>query len=151
MAAVLAAASYSRGGFSLFLAGSARRVMVPGGITFHLEPGTIQGYIQNHWWQLDYAPNVDPEMVDMLIPQPKAAGNYKNMCISVDQHNRHCQDTLKPEKIETKDWRKRVNMKTFSICVVDNWLAWIQAICSMWTHSDFHIHIFEYLIDNTFD
>ena len=41
MAAVLAAASYSRGGFSLCLAGSARRVMFPCGITFHMEPGTI--------------------------------------------------------------------------------------------------------------
>ena len=41
MAAVLAAASYSKAGFSLYLAGSARRVMVPGGSTFHLEPGTI--------------------------------------------------------------------------------------------------------------
>ena len=44
MAAVLAAARYSRGGFSLCLAGSARRVMVPGGSTFHLEPGTIHPY-----------------------------------------------------------------------------------------------------------
>ena len=41
MAAVLAAASYSRGGFSPYLAVSARRFMVPGGSTFHLEPGTI--------------------------------------------------------------------------------------------------------------
>ena len=41
MAAVLADASYYRGGFSPCLAGSARRVMVPGGSTFHLEPGTI--------------------------------------------------------------------------------------------------------------
>ena len=41
MAAVLAAASYSRGGFSLCLAGSVRRVMVTGGSTFHLKPRTI--------------------------------------------------------------------------------------------------------------
>ena len=41
MATLLAAASYSRGGFSLCLAGSARRVMVTGGSKFHLEPGTI--------------------------------------------------------------------------------------------------------------
>ena len=44
MAAVLAAASYSRGGLSLCLASSARRVMVPGGSTFHLEPGAIETY-----------------------------------------------------------------------------------------------------------
>ena len=41
MNAVLAFNSYSRGGFSLCLDSSARRVMVPGGSMFHLEPGTI--------------------------------------------------------------------------------------------------------------
>ena len=41
MAAVLAAASYSRIGFSPCLAVSARRVRVPCGSAFHLEPGTI--------------------------------------------------------------------------------------------------------------
>ena len=41
MAAVLAAARYYRGGLSLCLAGGARRVMVSGGSTFHLELGTI--------------------------------------------------------------------------------------------------------------
>ena len=41
MDAVLAAASYSRGGFRLCNAGGARRVMVPCGSRFLLEPGTI--------------------------------------------------------------------------------------------------------------
>ena len=41
MAAVLAAASYSRIGFSLCLSVRTRRVRVPGGNAFHLEPGTI--------------------------------------------------------------------------------------------------------------
>ena len=41
MAAVLAAASYSRIGFSLYLAVRARSVRVTGGSKFHLEPGTI--------------------------------------------------------------------------------------------------------------
>ena len=41
MAAVLAAASYSSIGFSLYFAVHERRVMVPGGSKFHLEPGTI--------------------------------------------------------------------------------------------------------------
>ena len=49
MAAVLAAASYSRIGFSLYFAVRARRVRVPGGSKFHLEPvkytlsGTLMG------------------------------------------------------------------------------------------------------------
>ena len=41
MAAVLAAARYSRIGFSLCLAVRVRRVRVPGGSAFHLELGTI--------------------------------------------------------------------------------------------------------------
>ena len=41
MAAVLAAASYSRICFSPCLAVHTRRVRVPGGSAFHLEPGTI--------------------------------------------------------------------------------------------------------------
>ena len=41
MAAVLAAASFSRIGFSVYFAVHARRVRVPGGSKFHLEPGTI--------------------------------------------------------------------------------------------------------------
>ena len=41
MAAVLEDASYYKGGFSPCFAVSTRHVRVPGGITFHLEPGTI--------------------------------------------------------------------------------------------------------------
>ena len=41
MAVVVVAASYSRGGFSHCLAISVRHVIVPGGGTFHLGPGTI--------------------------------------------------------------------------------------------------------------
>ena len=41
MAAMLAATSYSRGGFSLCIDGSVRPVMVTGGSMFHLEPGTV--------------------------------------------------------------------------------------------------------------
>ena len=42
MAAVLADSIYSRGEFSPCLAVSVKRVRVPGGSTFHLEPGTIK-------------------------------------------------------------------------------------------------------------
>ena len=41
MDAMLAAASYSRMGFSIYFTVRARRVRVPGGSKFHLEPGTI--------------------------------------------------------------------------------------------------------------
>ena len=49
MAAVLAVASYSRIGFSLYLAVSARCVRVPGGSTFHLEAGTIVVLTYKEW------------------------------------------------------------------------------------------------------
>ena len=42
IAAVLAAASFSRIGFSLHFAVHAWRVRVPGGSKLHLEPGTIK-------------------------------------------------------------------------------------------------------------
>ena len=48
MAAVLAAASYSRIGFSIYFAVRTRRVRVPGGSKFHLEPGTIVSYWIRH-------------------------------------------------------------------------------------------------------
>ena len=42
MAAVLAAASYSRIGFILYFAVRAWCVRVPGGSKFHLEPGKVK-------------------------------------------------------------------------------------------------------------
>ena len=48
MAAVLAAASYSMMGFSIYFVVRARRVRVPGGSKFHLEPGTIVLHIGNY-------------------------------------------------------------------------------------------------------
>ena len=45
MAAVLVEASYYMIGFILYLAVRARCVRVPGGIKFHLEPGTILTYL----------------------------------------------------------------------------------------------------------
>ena len=44
MDAVLMAASCSRIGFSIYFAIYARRVRVPGGSKFNLEPGTIHRY-----------------------------------------------------------------------------------------------------------
>ena len=58
MAAVLAAARYSRIGFSLYLSVRARHVRVPGGSVFHLEPVTINpfcnltGTLLEPYWNL---------------------------------------------------------------------------------------------------
>ena len=46
MAAVLASTSYSRIGFSLFLAVRAQSLMVTGVSAFHLEPVTILAFIR---------------------------------------------------------------------------------------------------------
>ena len=54
MDAVLAAASYSRIGFSLYFAVRARRVRVPGGSKFHLEPGTIKIYLLTIWTEREF-------------------------------------------------------------------------------------------------
>ena len=42
MTTVLAAARYLKIGFSIYFAVTAQHVTVPGGINFHLEPGTIR-------------------------------------------------------------------------------------------------------------
>ena len=62
MAAVLAAASYSRIGFSTCLAVRARRVRVPGGSAFHLEPVTIDDF--NSIWQILLAFGLEDDGVD---------------------------------------------------------------------------------------
>ena len=59
MAAVLAAAIYSRMGFSIYFAVRVRRVRVPGGSKFHLEPGTID-------WIEDSFMTRDPEFFNKI-------------------------------------------------------------------------------------
>ena len=65
MAAVLAAASYSRGGFILCLAGNARCVMVPGGNTFtwNLEQYTLAG---TYWYRMSLMISVFTENCILL-------------------------------------------------------------------------------------
>ena len=67
MAAVLADAIYSRGGFSPCLAGSARCVMVPGGSMFHLEPGTIHVKFENYLVILFSAHPFDSRPFSLLV------------------------------------------------------------------------------------
>ena len=87
------------------------------------------------------------------MEQPKASEIYYNNCASIDQHNRHRQDTLKLEtKVETNSWDKRVNTTLFGMCVVDTWLAWSQVNSNnVSTQSDFYRDLAEELIDNNFD
>ena len=69
--------------------------------------------------------NEDPIRQELTVPQPKCSEIYYDVCASIDQHNRHRQDTLRIErKIETKSWDKRVTTSLFGIYVVDTWLMY---------------------------
>jgi hypothetical protein len=112
-----------------------------------LEEG--EEYIRNRWQQVDTAQNADAEMVELTVPQPKAAEECYSTCGSVDQHNWHRMDTLNIEKkIETKEWSRRVNMSILGMCMVDTWLALSQATASQCLQTDFYIALSEELIDN---
>jgi hypothetical protein len=61
-------------------------------------------------------------MVELTIPQPKAAETYYTACSKIDQHNYHHQDTLMLErKMVTTDWSRCVNLSLMAICIVDAW------------------------------
>ena len=71
---------------------------------------------------------------------------------TADQHNRHHQDNLKPEKkLETKKWDMRVNLTIFSMIVVDTWLVYSQETGSTELQSEFYVCLAEELIDNNID
>ena len=64
--------------------------------------------------------NLEPDNVELTIPQPKAAYIYYDVCGKIDQHNRHRQETLKLElKLQTHDWSKRVNLSIIATTMVD--------------------------------
>jgi hypothetical protein len=75
------------------------------------------------WRQLaNVESNADPERVQIIIPQPKAAEMYYSTCAKIDNHNRDRCDTLQLErKYKTNDWSMRVNLSIFGMIVVDCW------------------------------
>ena len=81
-------------------------------------------YQRTRWRQVNQEQNAPPELVDLEIPQPKAAEIYYDTANSIDQHN-HCrQDDLSIErKLGTWDWSKRVNLSIVGMCVVDSWFV----------------------------
>ena len=116
-----------------------------------LEEGAAN--IRKRWRQINPEADTDPERVELRVEQPKTCELYYATCASIDQHNRHRQDTLKLEtKLETNSWDKRVNTTLFGMCVVDTWLAWSQVNTyklSTSTESDFYRDLVEELIDNS--
>jgi hypothetical protein len=62
-------------------------------------------YRQTRWRQVNQEENAPPELVDLEIPQPKAAEIYYDTASSIDQHNCCCQDDLSVErKLGSWDW-----------------------------------------------
>ena len=61
----------------------------------------------------------------LTVLQPEVCEIYYDTCAAIDQHNRHCQDTLQIErKMQTKGWDKRFTTSLFGMYVVDAWLMY---------------------------
>ena len=69
--------------------------------------------------------NEEAEQQELTVSQPKCSEIYYNTGASIDQHNRHRQDTLKVKrKMQTKSWEKRLTSSIFGIYCVDAWLMY---------------------------
>ena len=91
-------------------------------------------------------------MLELSVPQPKAAEIYYNTCAMVDGHNRHRQATLMMErKVETKSWEKRVGMTILSMVIVDTWLVYKHATHTDMVQTQFYEELATNLIDNSYD
>ncbi|KAI2492446.1 Transposase IS4 [Fragilaria crotonensis] len=115
-------------------------------------------YKRQRWRQLEDASgddHADPQLVDLVVPQPKAAEVYYETCAMIDRHNRHRQDTLGIEnKLVTQNWSMRVNLTVFSMIVVDTWLAYSQCkgeSAMLEKQKTFYTLLAEELIDNRLD
>lgn len=109
-------------------------------------------YVRNRWRQVNQERDAEPEMVDLVVPQPQACEIYYTTCATIDQHNRHRQDTLMLEhKIETKNWSARVGTTLFGMMVVDTWLVYKGATDTQESQQDFYTLLSEELIDNTYE
>ena len=87
-----------------------------------MEKGRL--YTRTQWIQEDPAPNADPNMFGMTIPQPITEDLYYNACGKIDRHNRFRQESLNIEMFwGTKDWSKWFNISIFETNVVNVWLV----------------------------
>jgi hypothetical protein len=85
-------------------------------------------YVRHRWRQVtSVEQDEDPEYVELVVPQPRAAELYYNTCPKIDQHNRDRQSSLSVErKLVTNDWSQRVNLSIFAMIVVDTWRVYSQ-------------------------
>ena len=64
----------------------------------------------------EVATNIEPDRLEVNIPQPKCAEEYYSCCTMIDSNNRSRQATLNIErKYGTHNWYMRVNLSIFSI------------------------------------
>jgi Transposase IS4 len=86
-----------------------------------LAPGPL--CVRKRWRQVDQTLNADPQLVEVVVPQPDACNVYYSACGKIDQHNRLRQASLMLEtKLKTVLWWRRVNISIFGMCVVDSFL-----------------------------
>ena len=109
-------------------------------------------YTRKRWWQVNEEINVEPDNIELTIPQPKAAQIYYDVCSNIDQHNCHLQATLKLQlKLQTHDWSKIVNLLILAINMVDAWLVYQKCTQTTYIQKDFYLYLSEQLIDNVYD
>ena len=118
-----------------------------------LSPG--EPYTRTRWRQVeDVTTNIDPERLEITIPQPKCAEEYYSSCAMIDRHNRSRQSTLDIEKkFRTQKWDMRVNLSILSIIIVDTWCVTKEILGERYeaTESTFYTKLAEEMIENTID
>ena len=109
--------------------------------------------VRKRWRQVDPTPDADPELVEVIVPQPAATHTYYSACGKIDQHNRLRQSALMLEtKLKTIQWWRRVNNSVFGMCVVDAYLIAVgcQGTDRWNATSDFVMALIDDLIDNKY-
>ena len=88
-----------------------------------MEKGRLYTYTR---WRQEYpAPNAEPNMVDLTIPQSTTSELHYIACDQIDRHNRCRQESLDIEKkSSTKDRLKWFDLSVFAMNAVDVWLAY---------------------------
>ena len=97
-------------------------------------------YWRIHWGQpglpeedFGGANNEEAVRQGLTMSHPKYSEIYYNTCASIDQHNRHRQDTLKIEReMQTKSWDKRVTTSIFGMYCVDVDVSWVYYRYTTW-------------------
>ena len=112
-------------------------------------------YSRTRWRQVDdLTTGIEPDRLDVTIPQPKCAEIYYEACAMIDRHNRSRQDNLQIErKYVTLKWDMRVNLTILSIIIVDSYYlkkGILNDACDD-TENDFYTLLAEEMIENRLD